>query len=594
MKKNLGWITMAAVVASSPLSQARAGETAVPFQACKNVALVDSDAAIAKYEKEHPGCHASVAISSPGFGAHVNTTMEAVKISNVLAAVGERQVLPDLKARKKYWEGVKACFDNPGSSANCKKQMETIKSAYGGFVGKLRSSLAQANVAQNEKLSAGSDLKPFTKSALPGLAIPNAFPEAVVGGLSADEVSAANSAKKASLGQASAAYTKDLIEGVQKNGLYLVSYLPKPTVGADGSAQWDSKVWSSTIDRLIKDADKEISATDAAIKKGNVKVPSFGTKDLVPGWGKEERDLMFVATLTPEMEKFLVKHPDQCGAAIAAAKWMDSISDEKIVASVASFAVGGGLTKMPSAIKSFGTLGKAVYAGSMAGGGALGVSMLMADHANTIEKAEKEYRALAKIGAEKGKEADIADPKKYAEAQTAADKWWSSQIAAQGGFLLGGAAVGLTAKMAAPAIAKAWVATGPAVAENLGRIAMKFRGNAKKFASALEKEVPSEYRGTLGKNLTSREFTRQVTLAEKMGPRLDKMATDPNIKMNPNEVDQVEKLVADAEPNVAARLEAEGKCHGEACDGMAANEIGHTTDDAIVHCTTPGKGGPKI
>ncbi|MFL5814184.1 MAG: hypothetical protein ACJ763_11455 [Bdellovibrionia bacterium] len=583
MKKNLGWITMTAVMAASPLAPAMA-EDAVPFQACKNVRIVKTDAE--KKALEAKGCAAAVEVATPKIGANLSSSLEAAKIGAMLGDVAKDQYLKDLDKRTKYWVETKKCFESSSPSADCKKKVDEIKGQYGAFVGDLRKNLARSNLSSKDgKHQISSELKPFTSSKLPF--IPNAFPEAVTGNLQKSEFEvyndgvARNGAKEKEIEAAAKAdYASTLSNGIQKNGLYLVAYLPKPSgASANGSPEWSNGEWSKTIDRLIQDAQHEKDVTEKAIAKGTVTFPAFSTRDMMPTFDKNERDLMYYATLTPEMEKYLAKNPQDCGAAIAATQWMHKLEWEKMGASFAAFAVtgagAGAATKLTGA-------GKMLSLASMASGGWVGAAMTYNDYQKVQAKAEDTFKQVAKIGVEKGKEEDVVDAKQYAEAQEAADHWVRNTALMQGGFLAGGAVVG----KAAPTIAKALVSKTKSAKEGLARLMMKSK-DPKKFADGLETLAAksADYRTNLGANLTSPEVmaAREINLA--LRKDLDRMEQSGSLKGE--DLAQVEDVLLDAHPRVAQRLEAEGKCKGAACMKAAAAEEDKALREAEGACVNP-------
>lgn len=592
MKKNLGWITMAAVVAASPLTQAKAGEDAVPFQACKNVHVSKTDAEREAWEKAHPGCYATVAQSAPAFGANLATAPEAIKISLLMGDVAKNQYMADLDKRIAYWNDTKKCFDNPSSSATCKKRVDKIENDYGSFVGDLRRNLAQTNVSSKDgKKVPSSDLKAFS---LKVPFMPNAFPDAVTGApLQAPELesatAAANGKKGMSESAAKVAYAKTLSKGIE-SGLYLVSYLPKPTAPSkSGNPEWTANEWKGTIDHLILDAEKEKSATQKTIDSHVLSFGSFSTKDVVGFVGDKERDLMYYATLTPEMEKYLMKNPQACGTALAAAAWMKNMEHDKTAWNFAAFAVGGvgsGVAKAAEAgtIK-LGLIGKGIAKGVALGGGTVGASMVYTDYDKTQYKAEETYRQLAKIGSEKGAEGDVVNAKQYAEAKDAADHFWRNNAVAMAGMGAAFKGAQLGAKAASPYAAKLMAATADVFSKNAAKakdalkVLFMHSNEPEKLAVELEKSMPAQTRSALADPAVEHSIKLSKTISS------DMKEMEQGNMIKPDESAEIREMLEQKEPEVARDLELKGECKGEVCHYKAIEKEGSVLRQAKGKCT---------
>jgi hypothetical protein len=590
--KKFGWMSMAVVLASSPfaLTLAHAAED-VPFEACRNVVRVSDAKQLQAYIKK--GClNVTQDFATPNASDTVKTSPAILRIGLALGNMAKTQYIPDLEKRIKYWEGVKSCFDKPSSSAACQKRVSAIEGTYGSFVGKLRQELAQANLTDDKKVK--SELNSFKTDSL-GF-IPEGFPKAVEGDLSSSEIKSANDqlAKRSGSSDsieknAQKAYVKTMGEGVLKNGLYLVSYLPKPASVDNGSAKWSKGDWDKTLDRLIADAKHEIAVTHRAIEENKVNFPPIGTRDFNIFKG-EDRDLMYFATMKPEMEKYLAKHPSDCGAAIAAVKWMPKLEHDKFLNNILAFAAGSVGGAGMGAAKELTGIARWGSAAIGTAGGYAGVAMLGNDYMNTHYEERAARTQVAKIGVEKDKngksvEGDLVDPAKYAQAKDAADHWVKNQAV---GLLAFGGGAAVFGKLSS-SIARAMVASKPAAREAAAASLTKELMHAKdpeKLMHEIQTTTPAQYHENVMAVTESDQARHGLMLAKKTNESLRQMVDDK--MLDQKELAQVEELLQKSEPKLALALAAKGKCKGEECHIKSVDEIGDDLEKAKKTCSAPG------
>lgn len=574
-------LTAALGITSNALAYDEAGfQKAVP--ACSKVHLVKTVEEAKDYQAKC-GKDALVAldVATPGFLKGMEATQSTAKIQTLLSSVADRYSA-DVKKRISYWQDVQNCFGS--SDAKCKETVDKIKSAYGGYIGDLRMQLALSN--DGMKMT-GFDSQKVAY-------VPNKFPEAVASDLSPAEkanfsqLRASNpnikDMKDSDLHKlARKAYEDTLSSGIVKNGLYLVAYLPKPSsTAADGTAAWSDAEWKSTIGTLINNAKAELKTTQETVDKGTVSFPAVRTSDFVFDWNKDKRDLMYYATLTPELNKYLHDNPDQCGAAKAALSWMDDKKMEKMVGTMAAFAVTGGGLGVASNAADYGMLARGLAGVAAMSGGYVGAAMTYSSIKEAKYTAENSFRQVAKIGVEKGKEADVIDPKTVVAAQDALNHIVMNTALMQGAFLVGGTAVGYTGKAAANKVAEFVTSKTPEAKAFVARLLMR-SANPTEAMAQIEKSAPAALKASTHDVLMA---DPQLQLGAAISQDINKIAG----VVKPSELEEVQTLAVEAEPRLEAQLKAEGQCHSsQECSAKAIAQEKKAFQDAEDVCMKPAK-----
>lgn len=599
MKKLLISVLGVSVAVSGWAPGAFASESEkAPFKACENVKLLKApDKATREHivELQKNGCN-TIAIEYGLSNIQAQDAATTILIGTMLRDVARDQYLPDLKERRKYWEDVKSCFEKSKPSPECQEKISNIKENYGNFVGSLRQDLAQSRLAERKGIDHGGktvvisktgvsrELHPFDAGKLAFL--PNTFPDAVSGSLQDAEMNVAeaiykSSSKNKELGSKDAAlikkleseakkqYVTDLSQGIQEHGLYLVAYLPKPTqANDDGTPAWSNAEWASTIDRLIQDAKHEEEVVKQTVDANVTSFPAFGSRDLLPTWDKDKRDLLYFSSLGPEMEKYLSKNPQDCGLALAATQWMHSNEYKKMAAGFASMFVGGIGVGVGS--QSVGKVGKALAGIAAAGGGWAGFMLVYNDFDNTRFRAKNDFKQLAKIGVEKGKEADVVDPNAYAAAQDAANQWVKNTVvmnAAMMGTLGVGAVAGAGAVKMAKGMTGVYASKSPEARAFLSKLFLSSK-DPEKLAASIRKDAPKQFAANAEDNLAN--TADDLLLAKHVNPHLDEISKS----LKPEELDQIQDELIAARRRLVEEGEKTGSCvsHGDCVAKAVARE----------------------
>ncbi|MDR3607023.1 MAG: hypothetical protein P4M08_06545 [Oligoflexia bacterium] len=491
---------------ASPLSQG----VHSPYQACRNVLIVNKDAAdqIKESKIKLPGgCDQVEEMPETGMFSHLSQATGALDLTQLVA----KKYLDNVKQNESVLNAYLKCFpQSSGCDAKMRAELQG-NIAQGAPALRTQLALAQSQPGANAINRAGmvsskvSDHLNVGGAALGDLSSMLGIQNAIGSSLAGQSLSSAELAQATKTmtqeSQAAAGSTGSSKRKLMNPQLWqkindahraqfqallygkyrIFATLGKPTWN-NGVPTWTDAQIHDGLQKLLENAQNEEKITQHAIAKSDVE---FGNaQQLFHNFMGGNRDLMSYMAVQPVVEQVLKEHPDLCGMATGVEKYVDAENTRENL--------GAGAVMIAAGFTGVGLIGDAAV-GSVAIAGAATLGMGLGATTYYMGNAVQNYnqvkqQALTSTGAN-SKDATLVDPAKIASARQALD----TNIALAPTMFIGGGGAG-----------------GAVTADSEAFIAAK---NA--FAKAAVAEATAETKPELAAALASAHSTNDIIEAVK-------------------------------------------------------------------------------